>query len=127
MKRILLLIAVALSASIFTAFAIPPFKGKTPAEYANDPKSDLSGAPGDFIAAVAHDDAIHELEKDPNRYKGWGLFFKIRKIGQGRALGHNLRADKADTYTVSFWSAFPALDTPVTIKTVRSWKDLELF
>ena len=45
MKRILLPIALALSALSFTAFAIELFNGKSPAEYANDPKSDLSGAP----------------------------------------------------------------------------------
>ena len=40
MKRILLGIALALSVSIFTAFALQPIKGKTPAEYANDPTVD---------------------------------------------------------------------------------------
>jgi len=70
MKRIFLTIALALCASILTAFAIQPFKGKSPAEYANDPKSDLSGANYNFKTAVAQEDAIHELEKNPKAYKG---------------------------------------------------------
>ena len=53
MKRTLLPIALALSASILTAFAIQPFKGKIPAVYASDPKSDLSGASFDFIGSSA--------------------------------------------------------------------------
>jgi hypothetical protein len=86
MKRILLPIALALSASILTAFAIAPFKGKSPAEYANDPTSDLSGADRDFITAVAQEDAIHELEKNPKAYKG-KKSHEISKIGEARALG----------------------------------------
>jgi hypothetical protein len=125
MKRILLLIAVALSASIFTAFAIQPFKGKTPAVYANDAKSDLSGAPHNFIKAVAHEDAIHDLEKNPNRYRGMTVY-EISKIGQARALGHNLRAGEADKYNVSFWSAILARGgTSDYQRTLTSFKDLE--
>jgi hypothetical protein len=127
MKRILLLIAVALSASIFTAFAIQPFKGKTPAEYANDPKSDLSGAPRDFIKAVAREDVIHELEKTPHRYRGM-RFSEISKIGQGRALGHNLRAGEADKYNVSFYSAIRALGGNADYqRTIRSFNDITFF
>jgi hypothetical protein len=108
MKRILPIIALALSASILTAFAIEPFKGKSPAEYANDPKSDLSGAGYNFITAVAQEDAIHELEKNPNAYKGKT---DISKIARGRALRHNLRAADVSVYTVSFRSAIEALQT----------------
>jgi hypothetical protein len=84
MKRILLPIALALSASMLTAFAIAPFKGKSPAEYANDPKSDLSGADYNFITAVPQEDAIHELGKNPKAYKG-KKNQEISKIGEGRA------------------------------------------
>jgi hypothetical protein len=108
MKRVLLTIAVALSASILTAFAVEPFKGKSPAEYANDPRSDLSGADRNFITAVAQEDAIHELEKNSNAYKG-KKNYEISKIGQGRALRHNLRASDARNYDVSFTSAIEAL------------------
>jgi hypothetical protein len=80
MKRILLTIALALSASILTAFVIQSFKGKTPAEYANDSKSDLSGAPRDFITAVAQQDAIHEWRTNPNSYRGKSVS-EISKIG----------------------------------------------
>jgi hypothetical protein len=108
MKRILLPIALALSASIFTAFAIEPFKGKSPVEYANDPTSDLSGADYNFITAVAQEDAVHELQKNPNTYKG-KKNYEISKIGQARALRHNLRADDALNYDVSFAEAIEAL------------------
>src|SRR5262249_17929224 len=108
MKRILLTIALALSASILTTFAIEPFKGKSPAEYALDPKSDLSGADWNFITAVAQEDAIHELEKNPKAYKG-KKNYEISKIGKGRALRHNLRADDALNYDVSFRQAIEAL------------------
>ena len=110
MKRVLLPIALALSASILTVFAIEPFKGKSPAEYANDPKSDLSGAPFDFITAVAQEDAIHELEKNPKAYKG-KKDYELSTIGEGRALRHNLRADDALNYKVSFYSAIQALQS----------------
>jgi len=110
MKRILLPIALALSASVLTAFAIQPFKGKIPAEYASDPKSDLSGASFDFITAVAQEDAINELEKNPEAYKG-KRGYEIGKIGQGRALRHNLRAEDALNYYVSFSEAIEALQT----------------
>jgi hypothetical protein len=110
MKRVLLTIALTLSASILTAFAIQPFKGKSPAEYANDPKSDLSGASFNFITAVAQEDAIHELEKNPKAYKG-KVNYEISKIGQARALRHNLRADNALNYYVSFSEAIEALQT----------------
>ena len=110
MKGILLTIALALGASILTAFAIEPFEGKTPAQYANDPKSDLSGAPHNFITAVAQEDAIQQLEKNPNAYKGKRTS-EISKIGQGRALRHNLRADDALNYDVSFYQAIEALQT----------------
>ena len=108
MKRIFLMIALALSASILTAFAIEPFKGKSPAEYANDPKSDLSGADRNFITAVAQEDAIHELKKNPSAYKGKSSY-AISKIGQGRALRHNLRGHDVLNYDVSFREAIEAL------------------
>jgi hypothetical protein len=110
MKRILLPIALALSASILTAFAIAPFKGKSPAEYANDPTSDLSGADRDFITAVAQEDAIHELEKNPKAYKG-KKSHEISKIGEARALRHKLRASDATRYDLAFTSAIEALET----------------
>jgi hypothetical protein len=109
MKRILLTIALALSASILTAFAIQPFKGESPAEYANDPKSDLSGASFDFITAVAQEDAIHELEKNPKTYKG-KKNDEIDKLGQARALRHNLRANDAVIYYETFGNAIQCLE-----------------
>jgi hypothetical protein len=108
MKRILLTIALALSASILTAFAIEPFNGKTPAEYANDPKSDLRGASRNFITAVAQEDAIHELERNSKTYKG-NRTSEITKIAQAKALRHNLRASDALNYDVSFYQAIEAL------------------
>jgi hypothetical protein len=108
MKRILLMIALALSASILTAFAIEPFKGKSPAEYALDPKSDLSGASRNFITAVAQEDAIHELEKNPKAYKRKRTS-EVSKIAQAKALRHNLRANDALNYDVSFYQAIEAL------------------
>jgi len=108
MKRILLTIALALSASILSAFAIEPFNGKSPAEYANDPKSDLSGASRNFITAVAQEDAIHELEKNPKAYKGKRTS-EISKIAQAKALRHNLRASDALNYDVSFYQTIEAL------------------
>ena len=108
MKRTLLPIALALSTSILTAFAIEPFKGKSPAEYANDPYSDLSGADRNFITAVAQEDAIHELEKNPKAYKR-KKSYEISKIGEGRALRHKLRASDVLYYDLSFTSAIEAL------------------
>jgi hypothetical protein len=110
MKRRLIPIALALTASILTAFAIQPFQGKSPAEYANDPKSDLNGADYNFITAVAQEDAIHELEKNPKAYKG-KKNYELQKLGQGRALRHNLRANDALTYYVSFVQAMEALES----------------
>jgi hypothetical protein len=101
--------AAALSISVH-AFAIEPFKGKSPAEYANDPKSDLSGADSDFITAVAQEDAIHLLEKNPKAYKG-KKNYEMSKIGEARALRHNLRAHDAWQYDSSFRSAIEALQT----------------
>jgi hypothetical protein len=86
---------------LFEGFVFEPFKGKTPAAYANDPKSDLSGADRDFIADVAQEDAANELEKNPNAYKGKKTA-EIEKIGQARALGHNLRASDAFRYQATF-------------------------
>jgi hypothetical protein len=108
MKRILLPIALALSASILT-FAIEPFKGKSPAEYANDPTSDLSGANHNFITAVAQEDALHELEKNPKGYKG-KKNYEIDKLGQTRAFRHNLRANDAVIYYEAFGNAIQALE-----------------
>lgn len=109
MKRMLLKIALALSASIFTAFALEPFKGKSPAEYANDPRSDLSGADRNFITAVAQEDALHELEKNPKAYKG-KKNNEIDKLGQARALRHNFRANDALIYYEAFGEAIQALE-----------------
>ena len=83
-------------------------QGKSPAEYANDPNSDLTGADHNFITAVAQEDAIHELVKNPNAYKG-KKNYEISKIGQARALRHNLRASDAFNYDGSFRQAIEAL------------------
>ena len=83
-------------------------QGKSPAEYANDPKSDLTGADHNFITAVAQEDAIHELVKNPNAYKG-KKNYEISNIGQARALRHNLRASDAFNYDGSFRQAIEAL------------------
>jgi hypothetical protein len=83
-------------------------QGKSPAEYANDPISDLTGADHNFITAVAQEDAIHELEKNPNAYKG-KKNYEISKVGQARAFRHNLRASDALNYDGSFRQAIEAL------------------
>jgi hypothetical protein len=86
---------------LFEAFVFEPFKGKPPAAYANDLKSDLSGANRDFIEEVAQEDAWNELENNPDGYKGKKTA-EIEKIGQARALGHNLKASDAFRYQATF-------------------------
>jgi hypothetical protein len=87
--------------SLFEGFVFEPFKGKVPAQYANDPESDLSGADQDFITDVAQEDAMNELEQNPNAYKGKETS-EIEKIGHARALRHNLKANDALRYQGAF-------------------------
>jgi hypothetical protein len=50
------------------------------------------------------------LEKNAKAYKG-KRGYEIQKLGQGRALRHNLRADDALKYYVSFAQAIEALQS----------------
>jgi hypothetical protein len=110
MKRILLAIALVVSASILTVFAAETWNGKSPAEYASDTRSDLGGADRFFIKAVAQQDAIYEFEKNPKAYEGKRKS-ELHKLGQARALRHNLRASDALIYYVTFSRAIEALQT----------------
>jgi len=86
---------------LFEGFVFERYQGKDPAQYANDPNSDLSGADPDFIADVAQDDAMNEIDENPNAYLGKKTA-EIEKIGQARALGHNLGASDAFRYQAAF-------------------------
>ena len=108
MKRILLTIALVLSTSILTVFAADTWNGKSPAEYTSKPRSDLSGADRFFIKRVAQQDAIYEFEKNPKAYEGKRKS-ELRKLGQARALRHNLRASDALIYYVTFSRAIEDL------------------